>query len=103
MSELTPLAQLKFNLQESQFPYFSDDDLTTLLILYPNINRASYEGCLIKSSNDSVSLGPINTPNNEQYWLRRANHFKALWNRDERTEQRASNGGSGLSWQRADE
>ena len=102
MAELTPLAQLKFNLQESQFPYFSDDDLNTLLTMYPNINRASYEGCLIKSSNDSVSLGPINTPNNEQYWLRRANHFKALWNRDKRAEQRASNGG-GLSWKRADE
>lgn len=103
MTELTPLAQLKFNLQESQFPYFSDDDLNTLLTMYPNINRASYEGCLIKSSNDSVSLGPINTPNNEQYWLRRANHFKALWNRDERAEQRASNNGSGLSWKRGDE
>lgn len=103
MAELTPLAQLKFNLQESQFPYFSDDDLNTLLTMYPNINRASYEGCLIKSSNDSVSLGPINTPNNEQYWLRRANHFKALWNRDERAEQRASNNGGGLSWKRADE
>ena len=102
MVELTSLAQLKFNLQESQFPYFSDDDLNTLLTMYSNINRASYEGCLIKSSNDSVSLGPINTPNNEQYWLRRANHFKALWNRDERAEQRASNGGR-LSWKRADE
>ena len=103
MAELTPLAQLKFNLQESQFPYFSDDDLNTLLTMYPNINRASYEGCLIKSSNDSVSLGPINTPNNEQYWLRRANHFKALLNRDERAEQRASNDGVRLSWKRADE
>lgn len=103
MAELSALEQLKFNLQENQFPYFSDADLTTLLTMYPNINRASYEGCLIKSSNDSVSLGPINTPNNEQYWLRRANHFKALWIRDERLEQQNSRGGSGLSWTRADE
>ena len=102
MAELTPIQQLKFNLQETQFPYFSDEDLTTLLEMYPNINRASYEGCLIKSSNDSVSLGPINTPNNEQYWLRRANHFKSMWIRDERAEQRQSAGG-GLSWKRADE
>lgn len=102
MAELTPIQQLKFNLQETQFPYFSDEDLNTLLEMYPNINRASYEGCLIKSSNDSVSLGPINTPNNEQYWLRRANHFKSLWIRDERAEQRTSQGG-GLSWKRADE
>ena len=103
MAELSAIEQLRFNLQETQFPYFSDTDLTTLLTMYPNINRASYEGCLIKSSNDSVSLGPINTPNNEQYWLRRANHFKALWNRDEREEQRKNQGGGGLSWKRADE
>ena len=99
---LSAKEQLKFNLQESQFPYFSDTDLDTLLEMYPNINRASYEGCLIKSSNDSVSLGPINTPNNEQYWLRRANHFKVLWTKDERAEQRKNSGG-GMSWQRADE
>ena len=102
MADETLLKQLKFNLQETQFPYFSDEDLKTLLEMYPNINRASYEGCLIKSSNDSVSLGPINTPNNEQYWIRRAIHFKALWVRDERVEQRKSQGG-GLSWKRADE
>lgn len=103
MAEISLLEQLKFNLQETQFPYFSEEDLNTLLTMYPNINRASYEGCLIKSSNDSVSLGPINTPNNEQYWIRRANHFKALWNRDERAEQRAAQSGGGMSWRRADE
>ena len=102
MAGLSALDQLKFNLQETQFPYFSETDLNTLLTMYPNINRASYEGCLIKSSNDSVSLGPINTPNNEQYWIRRANHFKSLWVRDERDEQLNSQGG-GLSWKRADE
>ena len=103
MAEISVLEQLKFNLQETQFPYFSEDELNTLLTMYPNINRASYEGCLIKSSNDSVSLGPINTPNNEQYWIRRANHFKSLWNRDERAEQRANQAGGGMSWKRVDE
>lgn len=102
MAELTKFEQLKFNLQETQFPYFSDDDLNTLLSMYPNLNQASYEGCLIKSSDDSVSLGPINTPSNEQYWIRRANHFKALWNKDVRAERTASKG-CGLSWQRVDE
>lgn len=69
--------QLKFNLQERQFPYFENEELQVLLDTYPDINEASYEGCLIKAQNDSVSLGPINTPSNEQYWIRRAKHFKA--------------------------
>lgn len=102
MVDALMLNNLKFNLQEKQFPYFSDDELNTLLEMYPNLNRASYEGCLIKSSNDSVSLGPINTPNNEQYWIRRANHFKALWLKEERKEHNDRNGG-GVSWKRADE
>ena len=102
MAELTLIQQLKFNLQETQFPYFSEEELETLLSMYPGINRASYEGCLIKSSNDSVSLGPINTPSNENYWIRRANHFKSLWVKEEREEQRKSNESS-LSWKRADE
>lgn len=101
MAEITALEQLKFNLQETQFPYFSESDLQTLLAMYPNINQASYEGCLIKSSNDSVSLGPINTPNNEQYWIRRANHFKSLWIQDQREDRRKA--GGTLSWKRADE
>lgn len=71
------MSQLKFNLQERQFPYFEDEELQVLLDTYPDINEASYEGCLIKAQDDSVSLGPINTPSNEQYWIRRAKHFRA--------------------------
>lgn len=68
---------LILNLQERQFPYFEDEELELLLEQYSDVNEASYEGCLIKAQNDSVSLGPINTPSNEQYWLRRARHFRA--------------------------
>lgn len=68
---------LKFNLQEKQFPYFDEEELQVLLDMYEDINEATYEACLIKAHDDSVTLGPINTPSNEQYWLRRAKHFRA--------------------------
>lgn len=71
------LKLLKFNLQEKQFPYFSEEDLKLLLEQYPDVNEATYEGCLIKAQDDSVKLGPIDTPSNEAYWLRRAKHFRA--------------------------
>ncbi len=104
MPELSEIEQLKFNLQETQFPYFSDPDLQTLLKMYPGVARASYEGCLIKSSNDSVALGPINTPNNEQYWVRRAKHFRQLWISEQRKEKLNSSGDSSqMSWKRVDE
>lgn len=95
---LSNLEILKFNLQENQFPYFSEEDLTKLLTMYPNVNQASYEGCMIKAHDDSVKLGPINTPNNEKYWLRRANQFKRQYLED----NRKSSGGV-TSWKRADE
>lgn len=91
---LTGIDLLKFNLQETQFPYFSDEDLNNLLEMYPDINEASYEGSLIKAQDDSVSLGPINTPNNENYWLRRAKHFLSKLNKNKNA--------TGVSMQRAD-
>lgn len=95
------LDKLKFNLQEKQFPYFEEEELQYLLEEYKTVNRASYEGCLIKAQDDSVKLGPINTPSNEKYWLRRANDFLSK----ARQEERVSNGGTskGISFRRADE
>lgn len=93
---MNDLEKLKFNLQEKQFPYFEDTELTFLLEEYGSINYATYEGCLIKAQDDSVKLGPIDTPSNENYWLRRANHF-LIKARKEKTK------GQSLSFKRADD
>ena len=73
---MTDLEVLKFNLQETNFPYFSDDDLNILLEQYSTVKEATYQGCMIKAQDDSVKLGPINTVSNEKYWLRRARIFR---------------------------
>lgn len=72
----TDIEQLKFNLQETNFPYFSDADLQILLDTYTTVQAASFNGCMIKAQDDSVKLGPINTTSNEKYWLRRAKMFR---------------------------
>lgn len=73
---MTDLEKLKFNLQEVNFPYFTDVELQSLLDEYGSVKAASYQGCLIKAQDDSVKLGPIDTISNEKYWLRRARLFK---------------------------
>ena len=73
---MNDIDKLKFNLQEKNFPYFSDEELTYLLEEYGSVVGASYEGCLIKAQDDSVKLGPIDTPSNREYWLGRASHFQ---------------------------
>lgn len=70
------LTLLKFYLQEKQFPYFDDEDLQILLDQYEDINRAAYEGCMIKAQDDSVQIPGVSTPSNEKYWIRRANQFR---------------------------
>lgn len=96
--------KLKFNLQEQEFPYFSDNDLMYLLEEYESVIAASYEGCLIKAQNDSIKLGPINTPSNEEYWLRRAEHFHLKLLEEQRLEARKNRGnyGSCVVFKRSD-
>ena len=45
---LTPLDTLKINLNESQYPVFSDEELENLLAVNDNnVLKASWRGCLM--------------------------------------------------------
>lgn len=77
MADYTPIQILSFNLQEKSSPFFDEEDLQLLLDKNGgDINKASYEGCLLKSQNDSISLSGIDIPDNENYWLRLAKKFQ---------------------------
>lgn len=73
---MSDLELLKLNLLEASFPFFSDTELNTYLTLYGTVQKATYELLLVKAQDDSVSLGPIKTPSNEKFWLRRARQFR---------------------------
>ncbi|MDI6617894.1 MAG: hypothetical protein QME45_04340 [Clostridiales bacterium] len=73
---MSDLENLKNNLLEDKFPYFTDIDLQNLLTQFNTVQEASYQGCLIKAQDDSVKLGPINTASNEKFWVRRAKLFR---------------------------
>lgn len=70
---------LKFLLQEKNFEYFDDADLMILYTSYSNIFQCAMEGCLLKAQDDSVSLGILNTPTNQKYWLKLASHYETKW------------------------
>ena len=92
----TPLETLKFNLQERQFPYFSEDELSMLLENNgEDIQKASYQGCIMKAqADDGINIGPIKTESNREYWLTLAESF--------RTKASNSSGGYNTSMKRAD-
>ncbi|MGL5714186.1 MAG: hypothetical protein ACRCX2_14295 [Paraclostridium sp.] len=70
---------LKFNLQERKYPYFEDNEIE--LLLQDNDNntlKASWKGCILKANaDDGVSLGPIKTDSNRDYWLDLAKQYKS--------------------------
>ncbi len=71
------VAQLKANLLESQFPMLEDPQLEALLEKNGgSVQKASYEGCLLKAQNDGIGLGKININSNEAFWLRQARFYK---------------------------
>lgn len=72
----TNIELLKFNLQERQYPYFSDDELQMLLDQYGTVQSASYYGCLMKAqNNDEIKIGPLSIPSNSDYWFKMADKF----------------------------
>lgn len=83
---LTPLETLKVNLNESQYPVFSDDELNNLLLVNDNnIFKASWRCCLMKANTDSkIKVGPIETENaNPDYW----NNLASIYQADYLSEQ----------------
>lgn len=70
---------LKFNLQERKYPYFAENEIELLLQNNDNnILKASWKGCILKANaDDGVSLGPIKTDSNREYWLDLAKQYKS--------------------------
>lgn len=73
-----PIEILKFNLQERQYPYFTDTELQMLLDNNDSdVNKASFKGCLLKANaDDGVTVGPLKTISNREYWLGLAEQYK---------------------------
>jgi hypothetical protein len=76
---ITPIDQLKLNLQEKEYPYFEDTDLQNLLIVNDNsVAKASWRGCLLKAaSDDQIKVGSIEVKSsNKGYWSNLATMYK---------------------------
>lgn len=71
------LTVLKFNLQEREYPYFTDTELEILLETNDNdVKKASYKGCIMKAQADSVELKGLKIESSREYFLKLAKSFK---------------------------
>lgn len=90
---MDPIEQLKLNLQESEYPYFSDIDLQNLLLVNGNsVSKASWRGCLLKAaSDDEIKVGSIAVnSSNKDYW----NNLAAIYKADYEEELASLSGNS---------
>lgn len=73
------LAELRLNILEDQFPYFSDEQLQSILKQCKwEIRRASHVACMMKAQKDEVTLGSMSIEGNHEFWIRLANMYRPV-------------------------
>ena len=70
------IKQLKFNLRESQVPFFEEDELQYLLDKNNgDVNKASYEGLIIKAETNGLNVSGLTTKDSSSYFKMLASHY----------------------------
>lgn len=66
---MTDLEKLKFNLREREVPYFEEEELLFLLENNNNdIEKASYEGLIIKAETTGLNVSGLTTKDSSSYF-----------------------------------
>ncbi len=102
---LTPLEELKLNINEAEYPYFEDEQLTSYLDMFGNnVLLASWRLCLIKANtDDKIKVGSIEvSSSNADYWNNLAAIYKADYDKEQATLNPTSASGYKTSMRRAD-
>lgn len=70
------LEKLKFNLREEQVPYFTNEELLYLLEKNKNnVDRASYEGLIMKAETTGLNVSGLTTKDSSSYFKMLASNF----------------------------
>lgn len=70
------LEKLKFNLREEQVPYFTNEELLYLLEKNKNnVDRASYEGLILKAETTGLNVSGLTTKDSSSYFKMLASNF----------------------------
>jgi hypothetical protein len=75
---MTALEELKFNLRESTYPYFTDDELNFMLEKYENdVDLTTYHAAILKAEVDETHLpNGLSIANSRDYFLSIAKKFR---------------------------
>ena len=93
---------VKANTAGNSATSITDEQISALLDAHGSVAYVSYKICLLKSSNDAVSLGPISLKSNADYWKNLANLYLAEYEQEKQAELEKASSGSTIFMQRAD-
>lgn len=86
---------------DSPNPY-SREYISALLDLHKSVAYVSYKLCLLKTRNDTVTLGPITLKGDAEYWKSMAQFFYDEYKAEQIEADEKSNSGSTILMKRAD-
>ena len=73
---MSKIEQLKFNLRESQMPYFNDEELHILLDnSNGDVREASYNGLIIKAEATGINVSGLTTQDSSSYFKMLASNY----------------------------
>jgi hypothetical protein len=70
------LTKLKRNIRETNYPYFTDEELTDLLEECGSVDLASYRALVTKSEDSSIQVTGFSASDSSKYFLRLASQFR---------------------------
>lgn len=96
---------VRINTQEPKEDSDYTDEEIGLMLKANNhsVNFVSYRICMLKSRDDSVTLGPISVKSNSEYWLNLAEMYLQLHQQEQNEDANNKNRGGTIYMQRADE
>ena len=93
---------VKANTAGNSATSITDEQISALLDAHGSVSYVSYKICLLKRSNDIVTLGPISLKSNADYWKNLANLYRAEYEQEKQAELEKASSGSTIFMQRAD-
>lgn len=70
------LEVLKMNIRENEYPYFSDEELESLLAVNGgDIRKTSYDCLIIKAENTGLNISGLSTKDSSAYFKMLASKF----------------------------
>ena len=80
----------------------TDEQISALLDKHESVAYVSYKICLLKTRNDTVTLGPISLKGDADYWKQMAQFYYDEYKKEQQEADIKSSSGSTILMRRAD-